>query len=265
MSTLSPGWNPQQSGWQTLKGLHPSPIDLARIALIREKSPEYLARPGNLERLIADLGLNDEGLSEFPEELVPHCGSGLRIWQFPVQFGPYLARVAALSVRSYLEIGIRHGGSFVATVEILDRFFPLDRAVGVDVIPCPAMADYCRMNPRAEFARVNTQTAEFEALVERLRPIDLVFIDSHHEELQCRREFASVRDAANMIAFHDIANVGCPGVGRVWDEVKALPGFECFELIEQYHGTGPYMGIGLAVKSERLARGYDGSGNGATA
>jgi hypothetical protein len=115
------------------------------------------------------------------------------------------------------------------------------------------MAEYRRVNPRAEFVCVNTQTAAFAELVDRLRPIDLVFIDSHHEESQCRREFASVKDAASMIAFHDIANIGCPGVGRVWNEVKALPGFECVEFVDQYHGTGPYMGIGLAVKTGRLA------------
>jgi hypothetical protein len=236
-----------------LKGLRPAPLDLGRIRLVRERSPHDLARPGNLERLVADLGLNDEGMNEFPASLHGFCGGGLRIWQYPAQFGRYLARVAPLAVESYLELGVRHGGSFVATVEILDRFHPLSFAVGVDIIPCPAMADYAGLNPRARFECLNTQGAGFVPFLESLGRVDLVFVDSHHEEWQCRRELASLLPHANMIAMHDIANIGCPGIGRVWADLKAGAEFECFEFTEQYDGLGPYMGIGLAVRRERLA------------
>ena len=234
-----------------LKGLHPTPIELQRIALIRDKTPDYLSRPENLERLLLDLGLNDEGLSEFPQSLHPFCGPGLRIWQYPAQFSRYLSKLIHLGVRSYLELGIRHGGSFVATVEILERFSLLEFAVGVDIIPCPSMAQYGKLNGRIEFVCINTQAADFIALVDRIAPIDLVFIDSHHDEAQCRREFASVAGRANMIALHDIANVNCPGVSKVWEEVKGMDAYECFEYIDQDDGMGPYMGIGLAVKVER--------------
>src|SRR4029077_13792201 len=110
-----------------------------RISLIREKSTEYLSQAGNLETLLLELGLNDEGLNEFPASLHPFCGQGLRVWQYPGQFSKYLEQLSKLRVRSYLEIGIRHGGSFVTTVEFLDRFSPLEFAVAVDVIPCPSM------------------------------------------------------------------------------------------------------------------------------
>ncbi len=236
-----------------LKGLHPAPLDLGRISLVRGRSAQDLARPGALERLVAELGLNDEGIDEFPESLHRFCGGGLRIWQYPAQFGPYLACVAGLGVESYLELGVRHGGSFVATVEVLDRFRPLAFAVGVDIIPCPSLAAYARLNPRARFECLNTQGAGFGAFVESLGRADLVFIDSHHEEPQCRRELAALLPHANMVAMHDVANVGCPGIGRVWADVKASADFECFEFTQQYDGLGPFMGIGLAVRRERLA------------
>jgi len=79
MITNSSVWNEQKRGWRSLKGLHPTAIHLERISLIREKSPEYLARAANLETLLLDLGLNDEGIDEFPASLHPFCGSGLRI------------------------------------------------------------------------------------------------------------------------------------------------------------------------------------------
>jgi hypothetical protein len=81
-----------------------------------------------------------------------------------------------------------------------------------------------------------------------LGPIDLVFIDSHHREEQCRAEFALLADRARVIAFHDITNVGCPGVARVWQEVKALPDYECHEFVAQYGQRGPFMGLGLACR-----------------
>jgi len=241
-------WARQRRQWASLSALHATTIDLERIALIREADARALADTRFLESLLPRLGLNDEAIDEIPAGLRPHCGQGLRIWQYPRQFAPYLAALSQRGVRSYLEIGIRHGGSFVATTEVLERFHPLELAVGVDVIPCPSMAAYQRRNPKARFWCMNTRAPAFAAALDELGAIDLVFIDSHHEETQCRSELEIVAAHARMIAFHDIANVGCPGVGRVWQEVKRSPGYECFEYIEQYEARGPFMGIGLAIK-----------------
>jgi len=250
MSQDPSAWMRQMRGWAGLKGLHAAPIDLERLALIRSASREDLADPRWLAALLLRLGLNDEALNEFPAELHPHCGHGLRLWQYPVQFSPYLAQLVRLGVRSYLEIGIRHGGSFTVTVEYLQRFKRLDFAVGVDIIPCPSMPAYEARNPVAQFWCVNTRAPDFVARLDRLGPIDLVFIDSHHEEDQCRSEFALLAARAGAVAFHDVSNIGCPGVQRVWQEVKSLPGYDRFEYTQQYSGLGPFMGIGLAVKRE---------------
>lgn len=241
----------QEASWRLLKGLRPRPIALERIELIRNLPSSMVTSAATLVKLLPELGLNDEGLAEFPSALHPFTGRGLRIWQYPVQFGPYLAALAGLRVRSYLELGIRHGGSFVATVELLERVGPLDFAVGVDIIPCDAMSEYQKINPRIRFSKVNSQTSEFIELLADLGNIDLVFIDSHHDAMQCRKEFSVLMSYANMVAFHDITNTGCPGIAEVWSEIKALPGWDCHEFTEQYPGLGPFMGIGLAIKSTR--------------
>lgn len=245
-------WNRQRELWGGLNALHASPIDLQRIQLLREASRDELADPAKLEGLISELGLNDEGIATFPRELHGHCGRGLRIWQYPAQFSKYLVQLSRLNVRSYVEIGIRHGGSFVATAEYLERFHPLDYAIGVDIIPCPSMPSYELQNPKARFWCINTRTPEFAAGLDRLGPIDLVFIDSHHEEEQCRAELQLIAGHASMIAFHDIANILCPGVQRVWQELRRSASYACFEYNDQYGTLGPYMGIGLAVRKERL-------------
>jgi hypothetical protein len=245
-------WSRQKQSWASLKGLQPRPIDLTLIALIRDADAGDLSDPKRHESLIARLGLNDEGLHEFPEALHPRCGQGLLVWQYPIQFSSYLTQLSRLRIRSYLEIGIRHGGSFVTTVEYLERFHPLDRAIAVDVIPCPSMAAYIEQNPKAQFWCLNSREPGFTARLDECGPLDLVFIDSHHDEDQCRVEFEMLADRAGVLAFHDVANQDCPGVRQVWREITRLPGYECFEYVDQYAGIGPFMGIGLAVKDERL-------------
>ena len=141
-------WDRQKAGWAGLKGLHPTAIDLGKVTRLRSAAREELEQPERLEALLAELGLNDEALGEMPPDLHAHCGHGLRLWQYPVQFSKYLVRLSRLGVRSYLELGIRHGGSFVITTEYLERFAPLAFAVGVDIIPCPAMTRYQGSTPR---------------------------------------------------------------------------------------------------------------------
>lgn len=243
---------PVLEAWKKLKSLHPLPLDLGRIERIREAGLEDLARAAKLERLVIDLGLNDEGIEEIPAHLHPHCGQGLRIWQYPNQFAPYLAALARLRINSYLELGVRHGGTFVATVEILSRFHPIDRAVGVDVIPCPSLIEYGRRNPRAEFLCANTQSPDFRRRLDERGSFDLVLIDSLHEERQCRNEFEQVRGRAAILAFHDIVNVRYPGVAKVWSEVRASGEYDCLEFTDQYDGVGAsFMGLGVAIRKDR--------------
>jgi hypothetical protein len=245
-------WNRQKAGWARLKRLSATDIDLGRVAVLREATLEELRDVARLETLVAELGLNDEAMGELPSCLHAHCGHGLRLWQYPNQFSKYLVHLSRLGIRSYLEIGIRHGGSFVTTAEYLERFTPLAFAVGVDIIPCPAMECYQTQNSKARFWCANSRAADFAARLDSLGAIDLAFVDSHHEEEQCRAEFEVLAERARIIAFHDISNLGCPGVGRIWRHIRAMPDFDCHEFVEQYPGLGPFMGIGLAIKKPRL-------------
>ena len=237
------------AGWKTLRTLRAVAIDLTRVALIRERDISRLQDVDQVTALIEELGLNDEGLEEYPAELRPFCGQGLRIWQYPRQLGRYLVDLANLNIRSYLEIGIRHGGTFVATVEYLQRFGPLDLALGIDLLPSPSMTAYSQMNPTARFVRINTQSDEFTQLLHKHPNLDLVFIDSFHQEQQRRREVEAVLGRARAIAVHDIAHDDLPGLRNAWNELKAMSEFECREYVEQYPSLGrSFMGIGLAIR-----------------
>ena len=236
------------------------PIDLALLRLLRETPLTTLADAHFLEeKLLPQLGLNDEGLAQLPEELFPFCGRGLRIWQYPNQFGPYLALLGRLGLRSYLEIGVRHGGTFVCTVEYLSRFQPLRAAVAVDLGPCASFMDYARTNPACRFLQMDSHAPAFRDFLERDEPFDLALIDGDHSEAGCWEDFVLVRGRAGVIAFHDIVSDAVPGVGAVWRKVQqtCAKEYEFFEFTAQYPSvaqrTGQrFLGIGVAVP-KRLA------------
>jgi hypothetical protein len=206
--------------------------------------------------LLAEVGLNDELQEQFPTRLHPFTGRGLRLWQLPNQFAPYLQEVASHGVRRYLEIGVRHGGSFVSTVEYLNRFIPLDEAVAVDIEPIPSLLPYPLAQPSVKLMQADTQTSEFEEWVARHGPFDLVLIDGLHTLEACRRDFESVRRSARLIAVHDIVNRFVPDVGLMWRDIQAAYAdeFEFLEFVEQYDPVSDpalrNMGIGLARRRD---------------
>jgi hypothetical protein len=235
-------------------------IDLKRLRLLRETPLTTLANAQFLEeKLLRRLGLNDEGLAQLPDELFPYCGRGLRIWQYPNQFGPYLALLGRLNLRSYLEIGVRHGGTFVCTVEYLSRFQLLRAAVAVDLVPCASFMDYAKTNPACRFLQTDSHAPAFREFLERGEPFDLALIDGDHSEAGCWDDFTLVREKAGVLAFHDIASDAVPGVGAVWRKVQQTCAneYEFFEFTAQYPSvaarTGQrFLGIGVAVP-KRLA------------
>jgi hypothetical protein len=226
-------------------------IDLSGARVLREAPAEALRDPERLAALLAEGGLNDEHLEQFPAHLHPYCGKGLRLWQLPNQFAPYLIEVGRHSVRRYLEIGVRHGGSFTATVEYLSRVGELEEAVAVDIFAVPALMPYPLDQPCVRLMQADTLTDRFAAWTRRHPGFDLAFIDGLHSYEGCRRDFETLRPRARMIALHDISNHIEPAVGRVWADIRRdyADEYDFHEFTAQYRESRPPdMGIGLAIR-----------------
>jgi hypothetical protein len=234
-------------------------IDLGGARVLREAPADALRDPQRLAALLAEGGLNDEHMEQFPAHLHPHCGKGLRLWQLPNQFAPYLIEIARHGVRRYLEIGVRHGGSFSATVEYLSRIGDLEEAVAVDIDAVPALLPYPLDQPSVRLMQADTMTDHFAAWMRRGPGFDLAFVDGLHSYEGCRRDFETVRPHARMIALHDISNHIEPEVGRVWADVRReyADAYDFHEFTAQYDlrefagqrdESPPNMGIGLAVR-----------------
>jgi hypothetical protein len=189
----------------------------------------------------------------FPPSLHRY-GGGLLHWQYPNQFAKYLVELSRHRIGSYLEIGLRHGGTFVITVEYLSRFHPLERAVGVDLGRSPTLGRYAASRPGVEVVQADSHSAVFGRRVRDGEPFDLVLIDGDHSEEGCRRDFETVLDRARIIVFHDIVSEQVPGVAKVWQHVRRTHAdrFDFLEFTDQYpelcEQTGlRYFGLGIAI------------------
>lgn len=231
-----------------------SHIDLSRISLIRERSTQDLSNTRLLEEeILPSLGFNDEKRFLFPAELYPFFGQGLRIWQYPNQFSKYMVHLSKFKISSYMEIGVRHGGTFVTTVEYLNKFNPIREAVAVDINDCPSILEYSKDNPQASFLKTDTTSVKFQEYVKSHSEFDLVLIDGDHDEYGCRNDYEVVKNKARILAFHDIEPTASPGVAKVWTELKesGALNYDFFEFRDQYKSVNRRcLGIGLAVKRD---------------
>ena len=239
----------------------PKTLDITAARHVQQAPLASLRDPAFIrDELLPRVGLNDEGFEQIPPELYEHCGKGLRCWQYPIQFSEYLVLLGRLGVRSYLEIGIRHGGTFILTVEYLRRLHPVTTAIAIDLGEWPSYADYRVINPTAEFYQMNSQSEEFQRLVHERAPFDAALIDGDHSEEGCWQDFMLLKDKASVLAFHDIVSDAVPGVPAVWRRVKSehREQYRFFEFTAQYETvrarTGKqFLGIGVAVARNRIA------------
>lgn len=222
---------------------------------------EELSNEGYLENLfIPVLGLNNENINEQPAELSLFLGGGLglRIWQYPNQFSKYLVFINKYveKINSYIEIGCRHGGTFVLTSEYIKKFnaeFNKSTAVDIENIS-KLIPEYkaSRKDIDINFLCMNTRSEEFKNHIDN-NFYDLVFIDGDHSYEGVKSDAELTRSNSNIQVFHDISSIVCPGVVQYWDEIKRTHSdiYEFAEFTQQYDSVnGSYLGIGVAVRKE---------------
>lgn len=241
-------------------------LDFQRLEIIKNASIKELKDVDSLIKILKKCGLNNEFIHEFPQQLYADAGQGLYSWQYPIQFARYLIKLSELSIQSYLEIGVRHGGSFLITVEYLKRFNPsFNQAIGVDIDYSPILDEYMRKAKEKkrdislDYKIMDSQSTNFAKLIDDL-DIDLVLIDGDHNLIPCKNDFLLLKDKAKYIAFHDISSIVCPGVCAVWMYAKSVTkNTTTFEFIEQYdevvnQTSNSYLGLGLLVNNNYLKK-----------
>jgi cephalosporin hydroxylase len=241
--------------WVRDRALPGSPMGLERLERLKDLDHGWLRDPQRLPTLIREGGLSDHDPHIMPASTYWWLGKGLRIQQYPHQFAAYLVFLSDKPVTSYVEIGTESGGSFGWTLAYLQATgHSIDRAVAVEPEYAPGVAWLQRRDPAVEHLRARSSDPEVRAAL-RQSSWDLIFIDGDHSYSACRADFELARDLGpRMIAFHDIVDAGCPGVQRVWQEIRRdfVNEYEFAEFTQQYadvtdwtHTT--HFGIGVAV------------------
>lgn len=215
------------------------------INRIRHAPLESLRREGFVEKLLLELGLHDPIDGAVPDELLAFTGKGLSIWQRPNEFARYLAALAGgPPIRSYLEIGVEAGGTFITTIEYLRRFHPLRRAIGVDPYFSPPVRDYVARTDGVCFVAGTQASPDLRARLDKAGPIDLIFIDGDHSHDAVRADWQFARAHGRCVGFHDIAAECLPGVTSLWSEIRSAY-CQTTEFIDASWKPNRWAGIGM--------------------
>jgi cephalosporin hydroxylase len=232
---------------------------LEQLERLKDLDQAWLRDPGRLANLIRQGGLSDHHPHVMPVSTHWWLGKGLQTMQYPHQFAAYLVFLSDKPIASYVEIGAESGGSFAWTFAYLEATgHRIERAIAVEPQYAPGVAWLERRYPAIEHLRARSTDPEVRAALKR-RSWDLILIDGDHSYSSCRGDFDLARElGAQMIAFHDIVDVGCPGVQRVWQEIRDdhADEYEFHEFIQQYEDVtdwtqNTHFGIGVAVAKGR--------------
>jgi len=206
-----------------------------------------------LEEAIVASGLSNCSNNSYPQRLQPFLGKGLGIWQYPAQFAPYLMAVREIRPASYLEIGIRFGGTFAFTAEYLRLFGRLERAAGVDLLDSPFARGYAASTPSV---RLVVGDSHDERTIGK-EGFDLVLLDGDHYQAGLEKDFELYSPGCKAVAVHDICDQGFDnGAIEFWKRLKAERAgeFGFKEFVSQYpeitafSGGKTLFGIGLATR-----------------
>ena len=202
--------------------------------------------------LLPEFGFNDENPEELPPEMLAQPGLGLRIWQYPNQFAPYMSWLAskATQINSYLEIGTRHGGTFVIQVETLRRLNEhFNKAVAVDLIEQPELLE------GYQYIQGDSQSKDFSQWVSE-QFFDCIFVDGDHKYEGVKKDAELTVERCNIQVFHDISSDSCREVGIYWQEHKITHSrtHHFLEFVDQYDSVGgSFLGIGVAYRKHWIA------------
>ena len=208
-----------------------------------------------IEEILPTFGMNDESLDEMPEIFKPYFGWGIKFWQYPNQLSKLLTFIKGKDISSYLEIGVRHGGTFIILNELLMKYNPALESHCIDVIQASKILSTYQNNHRNHrflYHEIDSLSPYFFIRLEGhesevpYKKIDFVFIDGCHA-YQCvmRDYYTSLMLGPKYLMFHDIVNVDTKGAKIAWEQIKKNHK-KTYEFIDQYDEmNGSFLGIGL--------------------
>lgn len=173
-----------------------------------------------------------------------------------VELHQFIAILCAERVKSYLEIGSKHGGSLWRIAHALpkgSRIVSIDLPHGdlsfKETLPNlqACVRELCSLGYDAHLFIGDSTNPETVEWARALGPYDAILIDANHTEPFVRKDWANYGSMGRLIAFHDIGWIPRPSkkmpieVPKVWNEIKQNYRHKEIKLCH----TGQDNGIGV--------------------
>jgi len=172
--------------------------------------------------------LRNKAGSSNPDYFHAKATGGLKLQQVPEEYAELLLLLKERGVKSYLELGIGNGGSFSVACFMMQEALELGVAVdnlaygnliGQNEKEVLEFIDAIEVDAALQFANCSTDTY----FVNRKDMYDCIFIDADHSYVGAKRDYENSLKHINkggLIIFHDINSAACPGIMKLWSEVK---------------------------------------------
>jgi hypothetical protein len=169
------------------------------------------------------------------------------MWQTPLQLAGFLITISSKDIRRYLDIGTWTGWTITVVSAYLKRF-------GLQHVDTVDVTNHCTRDTQAIWSKFSLpinyivcNAAEIRRTIDST--YDFVFIDGNHDYEYVRTDFVMYSTLASRVAFHDINDAFCPGVVKLWTELKAsYAGRYSFKEFVDHPNHFNLMGIGLIIK-----------------
>lgn len=187
------------------------------------------------------------------------CRSGRTPSQRADELRPFIAFLKREKVKSYLEIGARHGDTFFDVMSALPKG---SKGVAVDLAGGPwgtpksrqslidAVAELNAQGYRASIVWGDSQTSQVRQTVMARGPFDAALIDGDHRLPGVTSDWKNYGPMARLVAFHDIVGHGQTSRDgkRMPIEVPALwASLKVDHKVREFVGQDSAMGIGVVI------------------
>lgn len=172
---------------------------------------------------------------------------GLKLQQVPEEYSRVILKILEKKPKSYLEIGIGNGGSWMTfsyinrkTLNISHSVDNLSyyQAIGQKIEEIEFIENFLSKDiENTCFFNMNSS----DYLNKCETKYDVIFIDGDHSYEGVKSDYInslSLMNENGIMIFHDIASIGAPGVVQFWNEIKNTHKSEEF-----IHGNTCGMGI----------------------
>jgi hypothetical protein len=162
------------------------------------------------------------------------------IYQTPSQFAQALVYLSAFNIKSYLEVGVFQGGTFLFISEYLRRFNPVIKCDGIDPTGYlnPEIAEIIEREPWMNFIPATSNALKG-------KEYDLVLIDGDHENGWPHRDWENVGKFAKVCMIHDIQETTCQEPVDLWAALKEEETDRSFAEFTDHFSNIPLQGIGI--------------------